>query len=361
MKIVHVITSLETGGAQMMLVKLLRTMDRDAFTSEVISLAPLGPMADLVRPVASRVTSVEMRPRLRDLPAILRLRRMLRESRPDVVQTWMYHADVVGGLAAKTSVDAPVLWNIRSGSLETKRVGALVRLGATLSRRVPARIVGCSERALAFHAALGYDASRFVLIPNGFELDRFAPDLEARSDVRQELGLPAHALLVGMVARVDPIKDHAMFLAAAARVRQELPDVNFVLCGDGVLELPPAPHLHRLGRRMDIARITAALDLACSSSYGEGFPNSIGEAMACAVPAVVTDVGDSAALVGDTGRVVPPRDHDAFAAALFDLLRLDPAARRELGQAARARVAEHFEIGTIARRYESLYREVARR
>jgi len=193
-----------------------------------------------------------------------------------------------------------------------------------------------------------------------------------RKDLRKELGLEAEVPLVGLVARFDPQKNHFGFLQAAELIHQVFPAVNFVFAGFGVDETNVAfgdqirscglSHVtHLLGKRDDMPRVMASLDvLASSSSFGEAFPNVIGEAMACGVPCVVTDVGDSAEIVGDTGRVVKPGDMHGLAEHVIDLLALLPADRRLLGLRARGRVSIHYEIGEIAERYAEFYKLTVR-
>lgn len=210
-----------------------------------------------------------------------------------------------------------------------------------------------------------------VVIPNGFDMEGWKPDPGARVDVRRELGLPLEAPLIGLISRFDPVKDHRTFTLAALRLLNQLPNVHFLLCGGGVTwensELSAwirssgaASHFRLLGERDDIPRLTAALDLAALSSYTEGFPNVIGEAMACGVPCVTTDVGDAAYIVGETGRVVPPRQPEALAEALRELIEDGPERRAALGAAARRRVAEYFDLPGVAARYEGLYRDIVR-
>jgi glycosyltransferase involved in cell wall biosynthesis len=206
-----------------------------------------------------------------------------------------------------------------------------------------------------------------VVIPNGFDLARFQPDALARVAVRAELGVADDVPLVGLIGRFDPQKNHAGFFEATGYLHRRLPMVHFVLAGKGIdegnralmrmVEAAGVCHVtHLLGLRSDIPRLMAALDvLASSSSYGEAFPNVLGEAMASGVPCVVTDVGDSAYIVGDTGQVVLPGDMAGLAAAMEDVLTLPPAEKAALGERARARVAEHFEIGRVVRQYETFY------
>jgi glycosyltransferase involved in cell wall biosynthesis len=220
------------------------------------------------------------------------------------------------------------------------------------------------------HTDVGYASDKMIVIPNGFDLNSFKPDREARLSVRGELGIPEDAFIIGSVARFDPQKDHGNFIKAAAILRADVPNVNFVLCGDGIIydnaELTQwidtkglREHVHLLGRREDIPGVINALDIVSSTSFSEGFSNAVGEAMACGVPCVVTDVGDSAFIVGDTGRVVPPKDPAALALAWRDLIEMDEEARRRLGDEARRRIEKSFNLPIITRRYEDLYRDMS--
>ena len=226
---------------------------------------------------------------------------------------------------------------------------------------------GSRNKALKVKAVC--DDRPFV-IPNGFNLERFVPDPRARTEVREEIGVPHGTPLIGMVARFDPQKDHENFFKAAALLKNHLPDVQYILCGTGVLPDNRAiqswidegglnGRCHLLGYRSDVPRIMAALDLvATSSSYGEAFPMVVGEAMACGVPCVVTDVGDSAHMVGDTGRRVPVRDPAALAGAWRDILNTDESSKRRLSEAARARIMKLYSLNSVTEQYESLYRNL---
>ena len=371
MRIVHVISSLGHAGAETMLCKLLSRRDPECLEAEVVSLTTIGPAGWRIQALGVPVRALDLNvSRPSPLP-VLRLAAWLRRNPPDLVQTWMYHADFIGGLAARAATRAPVLWNLRHSDfdprLETRSQRLLLAGCARLSRRLPARIVCCSEASRRVHVNLGYAPEAMTVIPNGFDLEVFRPDPEARAAVRAGLGLAEQTPLVGLAARYHPQKDHETFLEAARRVVETRPDVRFLLCGgrvdeqngplvDAVRRAGLEAHCRLVGRRDDIERVNAALDVACSSSaFGEGFSNAVGEAMACGVPCVVTDVGDSARIVGDTGRVAPPRDPEALAAALLDLLAMSPERRRELGGAAQRRIADHFSLSIAVERYERLW------
>jgi glycosyltransferase involved in cell wall biosynthesis len=371
MKLVFVITDLRTGGAEIMLLRLLERLDRKRFQPHVISLVSLSSIGSHVQALGIPVEALGMQPGRIGLLAFVRLIRRLRALRPDLVQTWMYHADLVGGLAARMAGVPAVVWGIRNGSLHRAQTKLATRLVvgacARLSGHVPHRIISCAKTACELHAALGYPAGRMLVIPNGFDLDQYSPDTAARDAIRTELGLVPDTPLVGLVGRFDPQKNYAGFIQAAGLLHMRQPQVHFLMAGQGVERdnrmLAKAidaaglgSGVSLLGQRDDMPRLMAALDLLVSASaYGEAFPNVLGEAMACAVPCVTTDIGDAAYIVGDTGKVVAPGDSAALAAAMEQVLAMPAAARTELGHRARARIAAHFEIGEVTLRYEALY------
>jgi glycosyltransferase involved in cell wall biosynthesis len=373
LKIVIVITGLATGGAEIMLLKLLERLD-DRFSLHVISLAPLGEIGPQIQAQGIPVESLGMRPGVPSPMAFIRLVRRLRALKPDVVHTWMYHADLLGGLAARLAGIGAIGWCIRHSNLDRDKTKAstraVVAACAWISGRVPDRILCCSEVARKIHVDVGYAADKMVVVPNGFDLSRFQPDPRARAAVRSELNLAADTRLVGLIGRFNPQKNHAGFFQAAGLLHRRLPTVRFLLAGKGIDEgngeLVRAMEsagirsvTHLLGLRSDISRLMAALDVQASSSFGEAFPNVLGEAMACGVPCAVTDVGDSAYIVGDTGKVVPAEDMAGLAAAMESLLLLPPVERQALGLRARSRVAENFEIGQVVKRYEAFYEDLA--
>ena len=266
------------------------------------------------------VRAMGMRPGVPDPRGVVRLARLLHRERPQVVQTWMDHSNLIGGVAARLAARAPVIWGVHHANhipqLAKRTTRMTVSACARLSRRLPTRIVCCSESARAAYARWGFAAERLTVIPNGFDTDAFRPDLAARLDV-PELGLAPDATLIGLVARYDPSRTTRTSSAPPPHLKSRLPDVHFLLCGDRVdpgnetlasmvAALGLRGHCHLLGPRRDVPRLHAGLDLATSSSVSEAFPLAIGEAMACGVPCVATDVGDSASIVGETGWVVPP-------------------------------------------------------
>jgi glycosyltransferase involved in cell wall biosynthesis len=370
-KIVHIINWLNFGGAEVMLYNLLSRTDRSRFEPVVVSLIDVLPLADRIRALGVPVHALQMRPGIPDPRAIVALARVLKRERPDVIQTWMYHSNLIGSLASHFSSGVPVVWGIHHTTHDrrsTKRSTLLtVAACARLSRRLPAKIICCSESARTLHAEHGFAEEKLGVITNGFDTDVFRPDPVARLEVRRELGLRPDTPLIGLAARFDPQKDHRNFLDAAALVKEENKQVNFLMCGNNIDDRNPAltssiealglcGRCHLLGPRRDMPRLLASLDLACSSSaFGEALPMTLCEAMACGVPCVTTDIGDSARVVDTTGRVVPPRDPRALALACRELLDLVPEARAQLGLAARRHIQRNYDLTTVARSYEDLY------
>lgn len=380
-RVAHIITGLAPQGAEAMLYKLVLQMDPSGFANEIISLtnwheqyADWQSVSEQLSAAGIKVRALRMRRGMLNPWQALRLMRWIGRSRPDVVHSWMYHANLVGGIAARLA-GVPVIWGIHHTNLDPgqnkRHTIWTARACARLSNTIPSRIVCCSESARRVHADYGYAAQKLMMIPNGFDLNYFRPDSQARSSLRRELGIPQDARLIGVAARFHALKGHRNFLEAAARLHAVLPYVHFVLCGRDVdsrnSELAAwirasgpglSAHCHLLGVRQDMPRFFSALDIATSPSVSEALPSAVGEAMACGTPCVVTDVGDSAVLVGDTGKVVPSGDPKALAEAWQEWLTCEPVFLSLLGGRARQRIRERFAVGVVAERYQQVYREV---
>lgn len=371
----HVINDLSVGGAEMMLYKLLSGADSSRFSPAVVSLGGRSTLDARVEALGVPVHNVGMKPSRLPTPAQLgRLGSVVRRFAPDLIQGWMYHGCLAAELARATAARrAPVVWSIHSCNddltLEKRMTAAIIRLCGRLSGRA-ARIIYVSEASRRQHEAMGYAAKNSRVIPNGFDTTHFAPSTEARASVRAELGVSEDHLLISLIGRFHPMKDHINFLRAAALLSEDYHAAHFMLVGREVdADNPVLRRLvarwglggraHLLGQRDDIPRLIAASDIcALSSSYGESFPLVVGEAMACGVPCVVTDVGDAARLVGPTGLVVPPRNSEALAEAWRELIRLGSEGRAQLGEAARERVRENFLLASVIAQYETLFRAV---
>jgi len=324
-KVMHVITDLDVGGAERMLVSYLTAERSLAPNSFVVSLLSGGYFAKWLRQSGLSVHEMKMGRAVGNLLSLFRIALMIRREKPDVIQSWMYHADLVSTVALLLSGrkrQTRLYWGVRCSDMDTSKYRLTLRFAIWVCSWlswIPDGIIANSFAGMNVHKNLGYNAKNFFVIPNGVDADRFAPNAALRTEVRRELDIPDEAFAIAMVARRDPMKDHETFVKAINLV----PGAIGVLPGKGTEELPDQPNLRRLGVREDIERIYAGCDVVClCSAFGEGFPNVLVEGMAAGLAPIATDVGDCARIVGDVGEIVPPRDVDAFAEALTNLIGL---------------------------------------
>jgi len=363
--IVHVITELGSGGAERMLLRLVTASTR--YRHVVVSLSRDGTLVPALREAGAEVLSLGMRRYLPSPRGIIGLVKIIRREQPVVIQTWLYHADLIGLIAAKLT-RYPIAWNLRCSNMDLSRyrwsTRFVVRLLVWLSS-LPDAVLVNSEAGRRWHTHLGYRAQHWELIPNGIDTTVFCPNANARIRWRQRLGVKDGAILVGMVARRDPMKDHEDMLHAAAAAARDQPNLEFVFAGRGVtpedatlarLATSVGAPVHLIGECDDPAGLNAALDIAAlSSAFGEGFPNVVAEAMATGVPCVATDVGDAKSIIDQTGLVVPPRNAPALAEAIVKLAE-DEILRVRLGKAARERIEQHYGLSDAIARYEAIWR-----
>jgi glycosyltransferase involved in cell wall biosynthesis len=369
--IIHVITGLQVGGAELALYRLLTHQSNGDYKHEVVALSPGGAVGSMLRDAG--VPLLELDLKRRPLRSLVALWRLVRARPGSIVQTWMYHADIVGGAVARIAGNRRVIWGIRCTDPPAGLSGGrfVLRAARWMSHFVPARIACCAVSARDFHAAAGFDASRMVVVPNGCDIPS-TPERARVDEWRERHGVESGALVVGMVSRFDYQKDFGTFFRTAAKVLVRRPGVRFLLVGRGLV--PESRLVARwlsesgadprafvfCGQQMDMPLVYAAMDVLCSTSRGgEAFPNVICEAMASGLPCVVTDVGDAARIVGDAGFAVPIRDADAIATALLVMLELPRRERALRGEQARMRVIQNFSMDAMTRNFESLYEEVA--
>lgn len=375
LRVLHIITGLHDGGAEAVLYRLCCADPHDQHV--VIGLVGSGKYEQLLHKIGVPVYCLNM-PRSRlTVSGILRLSRLIERYCPDIIQTWMYHANLVGGLIAYY-LGYTTVWGIHHASLNRDSVSFITlwtaKVGGWLSHAIPYRIIMCAKRATLTHAQIGYDPDRMIVIPNGYDLQRFQVNAQGRVQLRAELQLAHDAPVLGCVARWDPCKDHVNLLTAFASVAQEIHDVVLILVGTGMtaenaelLQLIdklhiPLDRLRFLGRRDDIPLIMNALDLHILSSHTEAFPNVLAEAMACGTPCISTDVGDAAQIIGDTGWIVPPRQPVALAEAIRSAIQEwhDRGRWQHRQAAARQRIVDHYTIDRMVARYRSVWLEALR-
>ena len=371
-RVMHVISGLDQGGAEAMLVRLLRGLSKDHFSQSVVSLTTRGIYGDQVEIGGVPLLTLGMTGYIGAPGAIQSLRRAIKLQRPAVVQTWLYHADLLGLVAARSAGDASVAWNVRCAGLGPGDVPpstlVLIRMLARLSAW-PDAVVFNSMAGREAHRAIGYHPRRIEVIPNGFDLEERRFDPMRRSQFRSELGIGDETFLVGMIGRAHRMKDQATFLAAAGRLKEMGRPVRFVLIGlnqswnntslvKDIDQHGLRGNIDLLGLRQDVPRIMSGLDCLVSTSTSEGFPNVIGEAMATGVPCVATDAGDARLIVGDTGTIIPVGDVSGVVAGVARLMDLPAGERQSLAERCQHRVADHFELKDVARRYAEFYQEL---
>lgn len=367
--VLHVITDLGDGGAEGVLYRLVT--HHKAYRHSVISLSGRGKYGPLLEGAGIAVDALDLSPSLPSPVKLARLVNLIRKAKPQVVQTWMYHGDLFGGLAARMA-GKRVVWGIRSIMRENVkfRTSVVVRLNAALSWVVPDLIVSCSEKGAAMHAASGYSAASMTIVPNGYDLSAFRPKPGSRGRIRAEFSISDEAPLFGCVARHDPDKDHPTLLAGFARVAVALPKARLVLVGTGmspdntaitslVDQLGLTGRVLLAGRRSDIPDVMNALDVHVLASTAEAFPNVLNEAMACGTPCVATDVGDCALIIGETGEICQPSDPESLAGAMVRMIRRR-AAEPALGEACRARITERFSLPVMVAGYSKAWEQATR-
>jgi glycosyltransferase involved in cell wall biosynthesis len=362
MRILFLARTLRMGGAERQLVALARGLHRSGHRVGVAVFYAGGEFEAELRLDGVPVHDLAKRGRWDNLAFLVRLCLLVRRERPDIVHSYLDSPNIVAAALKRFFPSVKVVWGIRSAMDDLRAYGWLDTVSAGIERLASPLadgIIANSEAGRRHALAIGLDSRHLVVIPNGIDCDAFRPDEMARERVRREWRVPPDSPLVGMVARLDPVKGHPNFLRAAATVAASQPAVRFACVGGGQpayrreLEelargLGLAQRLTWVGERRATRAEYSALDVAVlSSDEGEGFPNVLAEAMACGRPVVATDSGDARLIVGETGVVVPSRDPDALARGILDVLERIRRSGPELSSAARAHIERHFSVAAL--------------
>ena len=375
MLILHVITSLSDGGAESLLYTLCSN-DKDN-SHIVISMMDLGKYGPMLQHQDIPVYTLNM-PRSRlTLSGIIRLRRIIISSRPDVVQTWMYHANLVGGIISRIAGCQHIVWGIYASDLNLKftsyKLHLTMKLCALISGWIPKSIISCADKSISLHKDLGY-VDRFSVIHSGYDITQFLPDENIRISWRTQWGFKSTDFLIGFVARWDPLKNHIMLLQALSNVRSKLPDCYCVLVGNGcdknnidLLNMIDSFGLSDIvvlcGMQKNIPNFMNGIDVHVLPSLTEGFPNVVAESMACGIPNIVTDVGDTALIVDNTGWVVPSQDIVKFSNALelaFNAMK-SPTEWLKRKNNCREHIINNFNLQTLIDNYSSVWRNAIKK
>jgi glycosyltransferase involved in cell wall biosynthesis len=370
-RVTFLIRSLNYGGAERQLVTLVKTLDKTCFDVSVISFYSGNHLEKELIDSRIRLLSLRKRGRWDVIGFLWRLTREFKRLRPDILHSYLVEPNLVAISLKPLFRSTKVVWGIRASNIELARYDWFARMNSRLqafASRFADKIIFNSNAGLEYHVAQGFPAPECVVIHGGFDTERFKTDPESGAQIRRAWGVKDETILIGLVARLDPMKDHATFIKAAAQLSHEDCNLRFVCVGDGPKEYAAslrhladeykiADRLIWAGECADMPAVYNALDIACSSSSGEGLPNAIAEAMACDVPCVVTDVGDSALLVGDSGIVVPSKDPQALADGLskcVGMLRAGEAPNPRL------RISENFDLARLVNRTEAALASLVR-
>lgn len=370
LRILHVISGLKVGGAEMMLHRLILSQSQGEYQHVVAALDPLGEMRERFQQSGVELFIFDFK--RAPVKELLRLTALIRRLKPAIVQTWLYHADLLGGIAARLAGCKRVIWGIRTTDVSKggSRATALVRwLCARLSYWVPHTIVCAAEAARRVHADLGYCARRMVVVPNGFDMMHLQAERAEVAALRRYCGFGPQALVIGTLGRFNPAKDQRNFVRAAGMLAPVYSHARFLLvgrdCDEGnevlaewIAATGYANRFVLLGERSDVPVCLAAMDVFTLPSRTEGFPNVLAEAMAMGRPCVTTDVGDAAVVLGCCGVIVQPEDSTALAQGLTRMLSLTPQQQKELGSTGRVRIAGEFSMARIAELFAAVYQDV---
>jgi glycosyltransferase involved in cell wall biosynthesis len=373
MQVLHIITDFDDGGAQAVLYRFIKA-DREN-DHQVISLISIGWYGDRLIEAGVKVYSLGMPNGKLTVGGLTKLYRLIRQINPEIIQTWMYHSDLVGSIIARLAGKKTLVWGIHNTNLDPAKTALstrmTVRACAMLSKNIPQKIISCSQEGVKVHTAIGYQSEKIVVVPNGYDISEFAPNPLTRSELRHAWQIDKNTTLLGMVARWNPQKDHANLIKALAQLQtQVLSPWHCVLVGSDltadnqVLITLIAEHglkdrISLLGIRTDISAVMNALDLhILSSAYGEAFPNVVSEAMACGTPCIVTTVGDAALIVGDTGWAVPPKDPIQLATGIAEAVqaRSNQILWAERQAACRERIQENFSLQIMVDKYHDVWK-----
>jgi len=370
-RLLFLMRSLEVGGAERLLVELVKNMDHDRFEVTVAAFYDGGALRPLLENLPKvKVICLGKSRRWDVIPFFWKLHQLVKDCRPQVIQSFLDVPNSFNVLVGKLS-GAKVVLGVSASFVDFSRYDwthALVYKTSAFLSRFADQVIANSQAGQKYSLEHGYSAKNIFIIPNGIDTHTFRPDKSSGERLRAIWGIGKDEKVIGLIGRLDPMKDHPNFLRAAAQVFRRFPTSRFVCVGRGSQEYLAelqriASELLEPGRVLwvgnceddDIPAAYNVFDLLVSSSYGEGLPVVLGEGMASGLPCVVTNVGDSAFAVGETGLTVPAKDPEALAKAIGKILALPEAERLALGQKARQRVLDHFSIEKMAASYQAVY------
>ena len=371
MRVLHIITGLDDGGAEAVLFRLCK-LDKK-YQHIVISLQAKQKYESLLKKLNISVHTLNFSNSSINFFGLFKLFKLIRQIKPDVVQTWMPHADLIGGVLARIAGVKKIFWGVHHANLIKGKINRLVimivRLNALLSNLVPTKIIYCAEKSREVQESIGFKKSKGVVVHNGYDTNSFFQDSSLDHIIRNELGIPDETFLIGHVGNYHPLKDQETLIKSLRYLDQKSINFNAILVGN---KLEPSnknlvtlinengltERIHLLGIRNDITTIMNGIDIFMLSSISEAFPNVLNEAMLCGTPCLTTDVGDSGFIVGNTGWIVQPKDSKAMADACVHALNekeQDSENWKKRKEACRERIIENFSFEKMINKYKDIW------
>ena len=372
MKILLIIDSLEVGGAEVFLEDLAAELTLE-YTLEIVTLNSIGVIGHKMLKQGYKINNFNFNTSYFPIFNFFALFQYIQKFNPDIVHTWMYYSNFIGGFAAFFAGIKKIIWsihvfNISQGMLKRRTI-FLAKFSALLARIIPKKIIFCSKESMNVHRDMRYPIKKLATIPNAVNIQKFTFSESQRNLIRKELNISASNYLIGMIGRYDPQKNQAGFIEAASLVHKKNPNTFFFMAGRGVdrnnknlveliSKLELEKNVYLLGERDDIASLLSAADIFALPSYGEAFPISLCEAMSCSVPCVASDVGDVKYILGNDKYIIPPGSRIDLANSISEMVSLDAEQRQDIGLELRKRVVENFTIEKIAKIYVNFYNQI---
>lgn len=374
MKVTHIIAGLDIGGAEIALKNIVEYSEKNGFfQNRVISLTGLGKIGRQLQELGIEVTTLGLHSFLQTPKIIYKITRILKKQNPDIVQTWMYHSDLIGAVAARFAGIKNILWGIRCTDVAKEGLSRsayyIMKICSLLSYILPTKIICVAESALKTHQSFGYAKNKMLVIGNGCNSDIYniMPDIGEKT--RKELGIRDDTVVIGSVGRFNEYKDHNNFIKAAEILAAKNNNIMFIMLGRDINKnnnllmqrINSTGFQERfilLGERSDGNKLLNAMNIFCLHSKSEAFPNVVVEAMCSGLPCVVTDVGDCRLIAGENAVIVPPQNHKLLAEALQKTVDLSEEQRIEIGRKARNHAVENYSLQNTVVKYANLYNKL---
>ncbi len=367
-KILYIITGLNVGGAENMLYKLASSLDKNKYKISIICLINSGKMAKKLQALDVNVICMGIRFSPSAVIKWFKLIGIIKKENPDIVQTWMYHADLLGGLAAYIAGKKNIIWSIRQSSftLISNKTKFIAKLCALLSNKIPKKIVSNSYYAKATHVRFGYSRGKIKIIPNGFEIT-VNKNEKGREDFRKQLHIPMDTVLFGALGRHAPEKGYPWLLDCISKISTIQKNFCLLIVGKNVINCPVLKEkikkynlqnrVYLLDEQENVAFFFSSIDCYISSSLSEGFSNALGEAMSFGLPCIVTRAGDSAHILNNNDFVVTPNDVNELSSSMSKMIDMTKNQRDEIGLKAKLRLSKKYELSKIVNQFDKLYQE----